>query len=73
MWKVLNDIGPSLALAVLIGTPLGLAWWLSDGFAGFLSWPSGAIRVGVTVNPHTNRTCTAVINTKTGAPVAYGE
>jgi hypothetical protein len=73
MWNILNAIGPWLVLAVLVGTPVALAWWLSDGFAGIFYWPSGTTRVGVAVNPHTNQICTAVINTQTGARIAYGE
>lgn len=73
MFEFLNHMGQWLMVVLLVGIPVGLAWWLSDGFAGFLDWPSGATRVSAGVNPHTGRSGLVIRDAESGAPVAYTE
>jgi len=72
MWNIINAIGPWLVGGFIFGVPVWLAWWLSDGFEGFLDWPSGGTHVGVAVNPTTHKSCTAVISNESGQPISYG-
>ena len=71
MLQLLDHLGQWLMVGLLVGAPVALAWWLSDGFAGFLDWPAGGTKIGVAVNPHTNKTGLVVRSADTGAVVAY--
>lgn len=66
----LNFIGPWACGALVVGLPIALAWWLSDGFAD-VEISSGATRVGIGFNPHSDRVGLAVLSNATNAPVAY--
>lgn len=63
--------GQWLAVMLLVGAPVALAWWLSDGFAGFMDWPAGGATVTPAVNPHTGQPGLVVRDPDSGAPVAY--
>ena len=71
MLQLLNHLGPWLMVGLLVGVPVALAWWLSDGFVGVLDWPAGGTKIGVAVNPHTNKSGLVVRSADTGAVVAY--
>ena len=74
MLQLLNHLDQwlmGLMAGLFVGAPFALAWWLSDGFAGFLDWPAGGTKIGVAVNPHTNKTGLVVRSVDTGAVVAY--
>ena len=71
MLQLLNHLGPWLMVGLLVGVPVALACWLSDGFVGVLDWPAGGTKIGVAVNPHTNKSGLVVRSADTGAVVAY--
>ena len=71
MLQLLNHLGPWLMVGLLVGVPVALAWWLSDGFVGVLDWPAGGTKIGVAVNPHTNKSGLVVRSADIGAVVAY--
>lgn len=71
MLDFLNHAGQWLMVVLLVGAPVGLAWWLSDGFAGFLDWPSGGLRVGHGINPHTGKAGLVIRHGESGVPTAY--
>lgn len=67
---LLNEIGPWLVIAVLIGLPVALAWWLSDGFAGCRRMSQPPV-YGHVFNPRTERMCVAPIDPRTGLAQAF--
>ena len=71
MLQLLNHLGPWLMVGLLVGVPVALAWWLSDGFVGVLDWPAGGTKIGVAVNPYTNKSGLVVRSADIGAVVAY--
>lgn len=70
MTEYLNAIGPWAVGVVVLGIPVALAWWLSDGFAA-VEIGSGDTHVVPAFNPHTHRAGNAVVSKATGVPVAY--
>lgn len=70
MPEFLNAIGPWAFGAIVVGVPLALAWWLSDGFSTVVIGSTETVVVPA-VNPHTLRAGSAVVSKSNGMPIAY--
>jgi hypothetical protein len=71
MLTFLNMVGPWLVGAVMFGLPVWLAWWLSDGFAGWEWAESSPVSYRPGYNPYTGHYGIVAYNSDTGGPVAY--
>lgn len=67
---VLDVVGPWIILALMIGGPVLLAWWLSDGFAGWYRTDGTALPLEYRAlpKPSTHSVEMVAVNPFTGAP-----
>lgn len=71
MMDLINTIGPYAIGLVLYGFPIWLAWWLSDGFAGYRIRVGCAVKVAPAFNPYTGTNSLIVVNAETNAPNTF--
>jgi hypothetical protein len=71
MRELINFIGPWFIGVVIIGFPVWLAWWLSDGFMGWGRLEPPSISYRPACDPRTGKTSIAPVNTTTEFPVSY--
>lgn len=70
MQEIIDGVGPYIMGLLVVGLPLCLAWWLSDGFEN-CHFGSGHIQVVPGYNPYTNSPGTIVVDADTRAPLAF--
>jgi hypothetical protein len=69
--QIVNALAPWLCSGLMLGIPVWLAWWLSDGFKGWRRMPPSRIEYRNVVNPKSGRTIIAPVSEQTGLPVAW--
>jgi hypothetical protein len=73
MWHFLDVAGPWLMVIAVIAVPLLLAWWLTDGFAGWRAVESAPPTYQSAYNPHNGHWRVIPVDRNTGAPLSYPE
>lgn len=66
---LLEVVAVSCIILAGLGAPIALAWWLSDGFAGFWSAPAGRISVAPTPIPGSSEVGYTVKNSASGTVI----
>lgn len=71
MWHSLDALGPWLAGLAMVGGPVLLAWWLSDGFAGDVQPEAFEVDYRAAYNPHTGQSGLTAVHIQTGVQQAW--